>query len=132
MTDASTAALVAYLRCEADVSEMKAKRLRQQADALALEHGEQHFLVVDPSDMAPLDEFGVPKYKGAGRECFLKCGCMLLALCSHFNILLGKKRGRKPKPRQRQHNPHRKKRAHTAYTLFVQVRACPSLSIEWL
>ena len=94
MTDASTAALVAYLRCEADMAELKARRLNEQADALAQEHGET-FPILDPSEMAPLNEFGVPKYKG-------------------------KKRGRKPKPRQRQHNPNRKKRSHTAYTLFVQ------------
>ena len=42
-----------------------------------------------------MDEHGVPKYPG-------------------------KKRGRKRRPRQRQANPHRKKRQHTAYTLFVQ------------
>lgn len=58
-------ALVAYLRCEADLSELKAKRLRQQADALALEHGDEGWsIALDPNDMAPLDEFGVPKYKG--------------------------------------------------------------------
>jgi hypothetical protein len=48
-----------------------------------------------PSHMAPLDENGVPKYKG-------------------------KKRGRKPKIRKRKVNPNRRKRQHTAYTLFVQ------------
>mmetsp|Transcript_38044 Transcript_38044/g.77629 ORF Transcript_38044/g.77629 Transcript_38044/m.77629 type:complete len:166 (-) Transcript_38044:358-855(-) len=45
--------------------------------------------------MAPLDEFGIPKYKG-------------------------KKRGRKPRKRIRQRNPNTPKRKHTAYTLFVQ------------
>ena len=45
--------------------------------------------------MPPLDENGVPKYKG-------------------------KKRGRKPKPRKRKANPNRRKRQHTAYTFFVQ------------
>lgn len=45
--------------------------------------------------MPPLDENGVPKYKG-------------------------KKRGRKPKARKRKANPNRRKRQHTAYTLFVQ------------
>ena len=45
-----------------------------------------------PYETAPLDENGVPKYKG-------------------------KKRGRKPKKRLRKRNPHAKKRAHTAYTL---------------
>lgn len=60
----STAALVAYLRCEADIAELKAKRLRQQADALAQEHGDPIFTIYSPEEMAPLDEFGVPKYKG--------------------------------------------------------------------
>jgi hypothetical protein len=46
--------------------------------------------------MAPIDpESGLPKYKG-------------------------KKRGRKPKKRQRLHDPNKPKRRHTAYTLFVQ------------
>jgi hypothetical protein len=47
--------------------------------------------------MAPLDENGVPKYKG-------------------------KKRGRKPKKRLRRvsKDPNRPKRQHTAYTFFVQ------------
>ena len=42
-----------------------------------------------------MDEHGVPKYKG-------------------------RKRGRKPNPRQRKANPDRRKRQHTAYTLFVK------------
>mmetsp|Transcript_10394 Transcript_10394/g.18928 ORF Transcript_10394/g.18928 Transcript_10394/m.18928 type:complete len:195 (+) Transcript_10394:901-1485(+) len=46
-------------------------------------------------EMAPLDENGVPKYKG-------------------------KKRGRKPKKRRRDVDPNRPKRQHTAYTYFVQ------------
>lgn len=50
---------------------------------------------MNPEELAPLDEFGVPKYKG-------------------------RKRGRKPKKRKRQLNPNRQKRQHTAYTLFVQ------------
>jgi hypothetical protein len=56
-----------------------------------------HFLVteLDPDQLPPLDENGVPKYKG-------------------------KKRGRKPKYRKRKPNPNRRKRQHTAYTLFVQ------------
>lgn len=97
MSDDATAALVQYLRMEADLSELKAQRLTQQADQLALEHGLQgtELQILDASEMAPLDEFGIPKYRG-------------------------KKRGRKPKPRQRHHNPNRKKRSHTAYTLFVQ------------
>lgn len=45
--------------------------------------------------MPPLDENGIPKYKG-------------------------KKRGRKPKPRKRKHNPNRRKRQHTGYTLYMQ------------
>lgn len=45
--------------------------------------------------MAPLDENGIPKYKG-------------------------KKRGRKPKPRKRKANPNRRKRQHTGYTLFMK------------
>ena len=56
-----------------------------------------HFLVIelDPDQLPPLDENGIPKYKG-------------------------KKRGRKPKYRKRKPNPNRRKRQHTAYTLFVQ------------
>jgi hypothetical protein len=45
--------------------------------------------------MPPLDENGVPKYKG-------------------------KKRGRKPKPRKRKANPNRRKRQHTGYTLYMK------------
>jgi hypothetical protein len=45
--------------------------------------------------LPPLDEHGVPKYKG-------------------------KKRGRKPKVRRRKINPNRRKRQHTAYTIFVK------------
>ncbi len=43
-------------------------------------------------ESAPLDENGIPKYKG-------------------------RKRGRKPKKRLRKRNPNAKKRSHTAYTL---------------
>lgn len=50
---------------------------------------------LDPDQLPPLDENGIPKYKG-------------------------RKRGRKPKVRKRKSNPARKKRQHTAYTLFVQ------------
>lgn len=50
---------------------------------------------MDPEEMAPLDEHGIPKYKG-------------------------RKRGRKAKKRKRPKNPDRPKRQHTAYTLFVQ------------
>lgn len=67
MTDASSSstALVAYLRCEADMAELKAKRLRQQIHELVEQHGEPNWTIVDnPGDMAPLNEFGMPKYKG--------------------------------------------------------------------
>jgi hypothetical protein len=50
---------------------------------------------LDPEELPPMDEHGVPKYKG-------------------------RKRGRKPKVRKRKANPNRRKRQHTAYTLFVQ------------
>jgi hypothetical protein len=50
---------------------------------------------LDPDQLPPLDEHGIPKYKG-------------------------KKRGRKPKFRKRKANPNRRKRQHTAYTLYVQ------------
>jgi HMG (high mobility group) box len=52
---------------------------------------------VGPELAPPLDANGIPKYRG-------------------------KKRGRKPKERKRKVNPNRKKRAHTAYTLFVHER----------
>jgi hypothetical protein len=90
-----TTALVAYLRCEADMSELKAKRLREQAAALAHEFGDANFDVLEPEEMAPLDENGVPRYRG-------------------------RKRGRKARTRKRKHDPRRPKRQHTAYTLFVQ------------
>lgn len=66
MSDDATAALVQYLRMEADLSELKAQRLTQQADQLALEHGLQgtELQILDASEMAPLDEFGIPKYRG--------------------------------------------------------------------
>mmetsp|Transcript_12947 Transcript_12947/g.20113 ORF Transcript_12947/g.20113 Transcript_12947/m.20113 type:complete len:210 (+) Transcript_12947:132-761(+) len=95
----STAALVAFLRAEADSCDERALRLRTQAETLALEHhvtGEmQANYELDPEEMAPLDEHGIPKYKG-------------------------RKRGRKAKKRKRPRNPDRPKRQHTAYTLFVQ------------
>jgi hypothetical protein len=50
---------------------------------------------IDPDQLPPLDENGIPKYKG-------------------------RKRGRKPKLRKRKSNPNRRKRQHTAYTLFVK------------
>jgi len=101
-SDAAVAALVAYLRSEADLAEQKAAGLHQQAAALAAQFGivdtveelwQRYTLQQD--ELPPLDEHGVPKYKG-------------------------KKRGRKAKPRQRQHNPDRPKRRHTGYTLFVE------------
>lgn len=49
---------------------------------------------INPSEMPPLGEDGLPKYKG-------------------------KKRGRKPKARKRKANPNRKKRQHTGYTLYM-------------
>lgn len=52
-------------------------------------------LDLDPTELPPLDEKGLPKYKG-------------------------KKRGRKPKEKKRKMNPDRPKRKHTGYTLFMQ------------
>ena len=95
----TTSALVAYLRMEADLADEKAKRLRAQASALCERFGvtdemQSHY-ELDPHQLPPMDENGVPKYRG-------------------------KKRGRKPKPRKRKLDPNRRKRQHTAYTLFVQ------------
>ncbi len=50
---------------------------------------------LNPDDLAPVDENGVPKYKG-------------------------KKRGRKPKAKKRKMNPDRPKRKHTGYTFYMQ------------
>ena len=95
----TTHALVAYLRMEADLADEKAIRLRAQAEALSHQFGVTEELQsqyeLNPDQLAPLDERGVPKYKG-------------------------KKRGRKPKPRKRKLDPNRRRRQHTAYTLFVQ------------
>lgn len=96
----TTSALVSYLRLEASMAEEKAKRLRAQADMLAAQHGitddDLHaYNVLGPSELAPLDGNGRPKYKG-------------------------KKRGRKPKEKKRKHDPNREKRKHTGYTLFMQ------------
>ena len=55
--------------------------------------------------MPPLDENGLPKYKG-------------------------KKRGRKPKEKKRRVNPDRPKRGHTGYTLFMQ-EGYPSVKREY-
>jgi len=68
---------------------------------------------IPPDQLPPLNEDGVPKYKG-------------------------KKRGRKPKVRRRKLNPNRTKRQHTGYTLFMQEQypiykaANPSLSSKEL
>jgi HMG (high mobility group) box len=95
----SIPALISYLRIEANLAEQRAKRLRDQADSIADHHGitEQDLEVYAhrPSELAPLDKNGRPKYKG-------------------------RKRGRKPKEKQRKHNPDRKKRKHTGYTKFMQ------------
>jgi HMG-box domain len=95
---ATTAALVAYLRWrEADRCELT-KRRREQAAALrAAEYGNVNYTILEPEKMAPLDEHGIPKYRG-------------------------RKRGRKARKRKRKrrHDPNRPKRQHTAYTLFVQ------------
>lgn len=95
----ATSALVDYLRMEADFAEEKARKLRQQAASLAQRFGvseaAQLAYEIDPGEMPPLDENGVPRYKG-------------------------KKRGRKPKPRKRKANPNRRKRQHTGYTLYMQ------------
>jgi len=50
---------------------------------------------LDPTELPPLDEKGLPKYKG-------------------------KKRGRKPKVKKRKMKADRPKRKHTGYTLFMQ------------
>ena len=95
----TTSALVSYLRMEADIADERAKRLRSQAAALSERFGVtaelQSQYELNPDQMPPLDERGVPKYKG-------------------------KKRGRKRKPRKRKIDPNRRKRQHTAYTLFVK------------
>ena len=95
----TTSALVSYLRMEADIADERAQRLRSQAEALSERFGVtaelQSQYELNPDQMPPLDERGVPKYKG-------------------------KKRGRKPKPRKRKLDPNRRKRQHTAYTLFVK------------
>jgi len=90
--------IVDFLRREADQAEASAKRLRELANAL--DGGTMLAEICSPLagisyESAPLDENGIPKYKG-------------------------RKRGRKPKKRLRKRNPNAKKRSHTAYTLFVQ------------
>ena len=104
----TTHALVAYLRMEADLADEKAKRLRAQAAALAEQFGVtedmQSQYELTPDQLPPVDQNGVPRYKG-------------------------KKRGRKPKPRKRKQDPNRRKRQHTAYTLFVQ-ETYPRVKLE--
>jgi len=94
---AATVALISYLRSEAAAADAKAKSLRQQAQQLAQTFGitqeAQRRYEIVPQDLPPLDDQGVPKYKG-------------------------KKRGRKPKPRKRK-APSRR-RQHTGYTFFMQ------------
>ena len=99
--DITCQVLVQYLRAEAEASEQRAKSLREQAARLSALHGItpdlQQRYEINPDELPPMDEHGVPKYKG-------------------------RKRGRKPKVRKRKSNPDRRKRQHTAYTLFVQER----------
>jgi hypothetical protein len=98
--DAATTALVAYLRSEADLADQRSRSLRTQADQLAAVYDisdttmERYGGLLQTNELPPLDEHGFPKYRG-------------------------RKRGRKPKPRQRKSKPDRPKRQHTAYTLFV-------------
>ena len=97
--NSTTKALVEYLRMEADLADEKARRLRSQAAELSEQYGVtaemQSQYELHPDQLPPLNDRGVPKYKG-------------------------KKRGRKPKPRKRKLDPNRLKRQHTAYTLFVK------------
>jgi len=83
-------ALIAFLHAEAVLLEGRAASLREYASKIATGRG-----TILEEELAPLDENGVPKYKG-------------------------KKRGRKPKKRKRIRDPNAPKRKHTAYTLFVQ------------
>ncbi|KAG7347583.1 HMG high mobility group box-containing protein [Nitzschia inconspicua] len=98
---AAVEAMISFLCTEANVAEERAERLRNEGKALAEQFGldfnrynKYKHHGPNSNEMAPLDEYGNPKYKG-------------------------KKRGRKPKPRKRKHNPDREKRKHTGYTLFV-------------
>ena len=101
--DMTTAAFIRFIRSEADYAEEKAQRWRNQANVLVQQYGEPPHnswtltmqQQLQQQQLAPLDEHGLPKYKG-------------------------KKRGRKPKKRQRVHDPNKPKRKHTAYTLFVK------------
>mmetsp|Transcript_11119 Transcript_11119/g.26720 ORF Transcript_11119/g.26720 Transcript_11119/m.26720 type:complete len:279 (+) Transcript_11119:154-990(+) len=112
-----TKSIVSYLRMEADQAEDRAKRLRKQAAEIAEQFGitqeSQRAYDLDPTELAPLDENGIPKYKG-------------------------KKRGRKPKAKKRKMKPDRPKRKHTGYTLFMQEvyptakSECPDLASKEL
>jgi hypothetical protein len=77
------------------VSSMQQQQQQQQQQRrqqqLVVDHDDE-YLGCCSYEAAPLDENGIPKYKG-------------------------KKRGRKPKKRVRRRNPNAKKRSHTAYTL---------------
>ncbi|VEU39679.1 unnamed protein product [Pseudo-nitzschia multistriata] len=100
--------MVSYLRKEAVLADEKAKRLRKQAAEIAKEFGitdeSQKLYEMDPAELPPLDEKGMPKYKG-------------------------KKRGPKPKARKRKVKAGRQKRKHTGYTLFMQ-ETYPKAKIE--
>jgi hypothetical protein len=64
---AATMALVAFLRAEADAAGKKAKSFRKQAQQLAVKFGinenVQQRYEIDPEQLPPLDENGVPKYR---------------------------------------------------------------------
>jgi hypothetical protein len=64
---AATMALVAFLRAEADAADQKAKSFRRQAQQLAVQFGihdnVQQRYEIDPQQLPPLDEHGVPKYR---------------------------------------------------------------------
>lgn len=108
--DAATTALVAFLRSEADLSEQRSRSLRAQADQLAAAFEisestmDRYDGLLQPNELPPLDEHGIPKYRG-------------------------RKRGRKPKPRKRKAKPDRPKRQHTAYTLFVS-EVYPGIKVQ--
>lgn len=104
-----TDSMVSFLRMEANQADARAKRLRKQASEIAHQFGitehSQRSYDLNPNEMPPLDENGLPKYKG-------------------------KKRGRKPKEKKRRVNPDRPKRRHTGYTLFMQ-EGYPSVKTEY-
>jgi len=75
-------------------------------DNIMLQRCEKNAILdLDPTELPPLDEKGLPRYKG-------------------------KKRGRKPKPKKRRTKPDRPKRKHTGYTLFMQ-EVYPSAKSEY-